>query len=98
MVGALSLVLFILGGIDFSRKNHLDKTRVRSYYYAVLLFGASSFVWLFLQPQYFNLIIPFCLVHAAMIGGHFVGISYGKVQNIITIILSLCAVVICFIH
>ena len=98
LVGALSLVLFILGGIDFSRKNHLDKTRVRSYYYAVLLLGASSFVWLFLQPQYFNLIIPFCLVHAAMIGGHFVGISYGKVQNIITIILSLCAVVICFIH
>ena len=96
LVGGLCLLFFLLGAWDFYRKKHLDKTRIRSNYYAVSLLGAASFVWLLLQPQYFNLIIPFCIVHTSMLGGHFIALSYGKVQNIITILLTLIAVVICF--
>lgn len=96
MVGAFSLVFFLLGSWDFYQKKHLDKTRIRCNYYAVSLLGAISFVWLLLQPQYFNLIIPFCLVHTSMLGGHFIALSYGKVQNIITIILTILVTVLSF--
>lgn len=96
MVGAFSLVFFLLGSWDFYHKKHLDKTRIRCNYYAVSLLGAVSFVWLLLQPQYFNLIIPFCLVHTSMLGGHFIALSYGKVQNIITIILTVLVTVLSF--
>lgn len=96
MVGAFSLVFFLLGSWDFYQKKHLDKTRIRCNYYAVSLLGAVSFVWLLLQPQYFNLIIPFCLVHTSMLGGHFIALSYGKVQNIITIILTVLVTVLSF--
>ena len=96
MVGAFSLVFFLLGSWDFYQKKHFDKTRIRCNYYAVSLLGAVSFVWLLLQPQYFNLIIPFCLVHTSMLGGHFIALSYGKVQNIITIILTILVTVLSF--
>ena len=96
MVGAFSLVFFLLGSWDFYQKKHFDKTRIRCNYYAVSLLGAVSFVWLLLQPQYFNLIIPFCLVHTSMLGGHFIALSYGKVQNIITIILTVLVTVLSF--
>ena len=96
LVGGFTLLFFLLGAWDFYRKKHLDKTRIRCNYYAVSLLGAVSFVWLLLQPQYFNLIIPFCIVHTSMLGGHFIALSYGKVQNIITILLTLLAAVICF--
>ena len=96
MVGAFSLVFFLLGSWDFYQKKHFDKTRIRCNYYAVSLLGTVSFVWLLLQPQYFNLIIPFCLVHTSMLGGHFIALSYGKVQNIITIILTILVTVLSF--
>lgn len=88
VVAALSLIHFLVGMVDFLRNKHFDKTRTRYHYYIVLLHGSIAFVWFLLQPQYALFILPICLTNAAIMSGHFTAQSYGKVQNIITIILA----------
>lgn len=88
VVAALSLIHFLVGMVDFLRNKHFDKTRTRYHYYVVLLHGCMAFVWFLLQPQYAQFILPLCLTNAAIMSGHFTAQSYGKVQNIITIILA----------
>lgn len=89
VVAALAFVHFVVGSVDFLRNHHLDKTRTRYHYYVVLLHGCMAFAWLLLQPQHALFILPLCLVNAAIMSGHFSAQSYGKVQNIIVIILTI---------
>lgn len=87
-IAALALLHFLIGSIDFLRNSHLDKTRTRYHYYVVLLLGTTAFMWLLLQPQHYLLILPLCLTNAAIMSGHFSALSFGRVQNIIVIILT----------
>ncbi len=85
---ALTLLIFVIGTIDFLHNKHLDKTRTRCNYYVAILHGSAAFVWLLLQPQHALSILPLCMANAAMLGGHFAALSIGKVQNHITIALT----------
>ena len=88
VVASLALLHFLVGSIDFLRNIHLDKTRTRYHYYVVLLTGCMAFTWLLLQPQHVLFILPLCLTNAAIMSGHFSAQSYGRVQNIIVVILT----------
>ena len=88
VVASLALLHFLVGSIDFLRNIHLDKTRTRYHYYVVLLIGCMAFAWLLLQPQHVLFILPLCLTNAAIMSGHFSAQSYGRVQNIIVVILT----------
>ncbi len=92
-----TFLLFLLGTIDFLQTSHLEKTRNRYHYYATMLYGFVAYGWMLLQPQQYSLILPVCIVCSAIMGGHFIALSYGKVQNIITIVLTLAALGIVFI-
>lgn len=87
-VASLALLHFLVGTVDFLRNNHLDKTRTRYQYYVVLLHGILSFLWLLLQPQHSLYVLPLCLTSAALMSGHFSAQSFGRVQNIVVIVLT----------
>lgn len=95
VVASLTLLHFLVGSVDFLRNKHLDKTRTRYHYYTSLLNGGMAFAWLLLQPQYFLFIIPLCMTNASLLSGHFMALSYGKVQNVIVILLTLLSVAAC---
>ena len=82
----LSLAIFIIATIDLILKAHLDKTRTRHFYQVIIVNAIATFILLILYPQHIQLILPLCLIHTAMTGGHFVALSYGKLQNIIVIL------------
>ncbi|MDO4993395.1 MAG: hypothetical protein Q4E32_00160 [Bacteroidales bacterium] len=95
VVASLALLHFLIGSIDFLRNIHLDKTRTRCNYYVVLLVGSLSFAWLLLQPQHALFILPLCLTNTAIMSGHFSAQSYGKVQNIVVVILTVLSLGAC---
>lgn len=84
----MTLLLFLVGTVDFLRTSRLDKTRTRYNYYAVLTLGVAAFLLMLAQPQWMGAALPLAMVSAAMLGGHFVALSFGKVQNILTIVLN----------
>lgn len=95
-LAALVLLHYLIGTVDLLRTARQDKTRTRYHYYTVLLNGTVAFLWLGLQPQHFLLIMPLCMTNAAILSGHFTALSYGRIQNIIVMLLTLLAVAIAF--
>ena len=86
---AYVFLLFAIGTVDFLLTSTRDKTRTRAFYKVVMVQGVCSFLWLMLQPQHFNEITPLCLINTSILGGHYVALSNGKVQNIVTMVLFL---------
>ena len=82
----LAFLLFLIGMVDNLLTQHLDKTRIRCHYSCVVLTGLVAYAWMALQPQDCNYIYPVALTSTAMLGGHFLALSVGRVQNIVTII------------
>lgn len=93
---AVVALLFLIGSINFLYTNYLEKTRTRYNYYVVILQGTASCAWMALQPQYFNQIFPLCLIHGAIAGGHFVALSYGRLQNLLTFLFTLILIALTF--
>lgn len=91
----MTLLVFLVGTADFLHTRRLDKTRTRYNYYAVLTLGAAAFLLMFLQPQWMEAVLPVGMVSAAMLGGHFVALSFGKVQNVVTIVLNVLLAAAC---
>jgi len=87
IVLALALVLFAVGTHDFVQNKHLDKTRTRQAYYCIVSHGVFALLWLALQPQHIGALLPLFLAPTAIVGGHFLALSYGKWQNIFCIAL-----------
>lgn len=91
----MALLVFLVGTADFLRTSRLDKTRTRYDYYAVLVLGASAFLLMLLQPQWMEAALPLAMVSAAVLGGHFVALSFGKAQNAVTIALNVLLAAAC---
>lgn len=85
----LAFLLFLIGLVDNLLNQHLDKTRIRCHYSCVIFTGLAAYVWIALQPQDWNYIFPVAMTGTAMLGGHFLALSVGRVQNIVSIIFVL---------
>lgn len=83
------LLLFLVGTVDFLCTRHLDKTRTRYSYFAILLIGVAEFIYVGLQPQFLSELLPLCMLSAAMMASHFVSITFSRWKNVASIVLSL---------
>ncbi len=94
LVAGFAFLLFLVGMIDVNLNSGKDKTRVRNSYMVVTLFGGAGFIGLTIQPQMFNELLPLCLVPTAIVGGHFIALSYGRIQNWLTFLFFVAALAI----
>ena len=83
------MLVFAVGAVDFFLKATLDRTRTRMMYKVVVFHGVAAVVWLLLQPQHINVLLPLLMVPASITGGHFSALSGGKVQHIVKLVLLL---------
>lgn len=85
LVLGLLLVLFGIGCVDFAQSVEQDVPRTRMIYKVEIVLGSISIVALLLQPQLFHELLPLCILPTVILSGHFVALSYGRIQNYITI-------------
>lgn len=89
------LLLFLVGTVDFLCTRHLDKTRTRYSYFAILLIGMAEFLYVGLQPQRLSELLPLCILSAAMMASHFVSITFSRWKNLASIVFSLLLLGMC---
>lgn len=97
IVTAYIFLLFIVGAIDFYCKSYLDKTKTRIIHKAVILLGFMSFIFIALQTQYIDSILPLAIVNTSIVAGHNIALTYNRFMNIYTIAISVIAIVLVFI-
>jgi len=91
----LCLLLFLVGAVNFLFTRHLDKTRTRYSYFAILLIGTAEFIFLGLQPQSLSALLPLCMLSASMMVSHFVSITFSRWKNVTSIVLSILLLGMC---
>lgn len=84
----LSFAIFLVGTIDFIMRNYLDKTRVRTLYYVIILHGAGYYLLLLLQPVSSLTLLPVTLVFTSIIGGHYISNDDTPLSNILVCIFT----------
>jgi len=94
LVVGFAFLLYVVAVIDFGLNSGRDKTRIRNSYMVVTLLGGAGFAGLMIQPQLFNELLPLCLVPTAILGGHYIALSYGRLQNWLTIFFLLSSIAI----
>lgn len=92
LTAGLMLLIFLTGSIHFFITAQEESTRTRQNYNTVILIGFAAFVMLALLPSDFNMLIPLCLIPTAIIGGHLLALSTGKVMHIIAIVIAVMIV------
>lgn len=91
LVASFSLLLFLVGTVDFYLKSYQDKTRTRIIYNVVILFGIAGFLFLALQIDYFDTLYPLALLPTVIITGHHIVLSNTKFTRIYTIVVFVMA-------
>lgn len=86
---AFFMLLFFVGMIDFYRNSFLDKTRTRIIYNVVIIHGLFVALFICLQPQLINMLMPTLLIDTAIVFGHFFALTYTRVSHIICIVLGI---------
>jgi len=86
---ATTLLVQLIGSVDYLLHKHLDRTRTRAFYNVILLHAALLWCWMIIRPQDIDHTLPAAMLCAAIAGGHFLALSHGRVQNIISIALAL---------
>lgn len=82
----ITLILFLIGTVDFYVRIYLDKNRTRNQYYAIILLGAALFLLLMLQPCAVQFILPSALLITSIMFGHYIVNGDTPISNIIVII------------
>jgi len=75
-------VLTITGIIHYLRQHHDDKIRVRLIYSFFIWLELATFVFLLLQPQFYNQLIGILMVLTAPLIAHFITLTSTKITNI----------------
>ena len=91
LVFVFVLVLFVSGTIDYFINRFYDKTRVRLSFNMVVIHGIGMILFIALQPQYVQHLLPLLLIDTAMVFGHFFTLTHTKFTHIYSLILLVLA-------
>ncbi len=89
ILALLTLVLAVMGTVNFYMHDYLDKTRTRVYLNVVVLLAFASFLLLVLEPCHFAEVFPLVLINTSILAGHHLAQTYSRLTNIYTIVLCL---------
>ena len=88
-------LLFLVGCLHYSYTNFNDKIRIRMCFYIIIVQSMILYAFLALQPQHFELLLPFIVLESSPVIGHYLTFSKGKVASfffVLTVILGLAVV------
>lgn len=91
------LSLLSVGIVDMYLYSYLDKTRTRIIYRVILIHALSVLLFLLFQIQYFYLLLPLLIADTAIIGGHFIALTYNKYSHIFCLFLLIASIAVCLI-
>lgn len=82
LVFGFIFVLMMTGVIHFFRNSYKDKIRTRQLYGFFMAMALVVIVFMGLQPQHCNVLMPLLIVNASPIIAHFMALTYTKWTNI----------------
>ncbi|MBQ9640706.1 MAG: hypothetical protein IJV06_04010 [Bacteroidaceae bacterium] len=85
------LLLLVVGIVDFQMQGYLDKTRTRVIYHVLEIHSVVVMFFLLFRAQYFYQFLPLLMVDAAILGGHFLALTYNKFSRIFCIFFLLAS-------
>lgn len=89
-----TLLVFIVGTIDFFVQQFSDKTRIRIIYRSMVCYGIALALFIALLPQHFAVLLPLLLLPTAILHGHFFTLTQTRASHIIILILLLLAIIV----
>lgn len=93
-------VIFILSAtfiVLYLQTAYKDKVQTRITLKAIILIGVWIHIFIFLQPQLINILLPVTMIPAAIIGGHVLALTFSRITYILLIVtLSLCGLLCLF--
>ena len=85
-------LLFAVGVVDFIINSFYDKTHTRLLYSSVIFNGFCVAVFIILQPQFVDVLLPVFIIDAAILFGHFFALTYTRASHIICLVLAALAI------
>ena len=76
------VVMAVVGSIHFIRKHHDDKIRIRLFYGGFMWMALITTIFLFLQPQHYDVLIRILIINTAPMLGHFMALTHTRQTNI----------------
>ncbi|MBQ9362063.1 MAG: hypothetical protein IJT97_01450 [Bacteroidaceae bacterium] len=89
------LLLLAVGIVDLYLNSYLDKTRIRIIYHVVVTHAFAVLLLLLLQIQCFYQLLPLLMADTAIIGGHFMALTYNRFSRIFCLFLMLAGMAVC---
>lgn len=83
------VVFFLFGMVNFYMNSFLDKTRTRIIFKSIIIHGLLVALAIALQPHSFHTLLPLLVVDSAIVGGHFVALTYNRFSHIYCIVMLL---------
>ena len=78
----LIVILMLTGIVHYVRQHHGDKIRIRMLYGFFAWMDLTTLVFLAIQPQHYDALIPIATVCTAPLLAHFIALTHTKVTNI----------------
>ena len=75
------------------RHSYDDKIRVRMCHYTFLLLLVVTSLWLVLQPQYVEMLLPLIILVATPSAAHFIALTHTRASNAWFVIMALLLVI-----
>lgn len=89
IVICLTILIFIVGALDFYMRIYLDKTSTRCIFNIVVLHGFSHILLLLLNPAGYKDLMPVIIMNTSIMGGHYVGNDPTPLSNITVCVITL---------
>lgn len=91
---AFLCIMTITGTIHFLRKQSGDKIRIRQLYGFFIWTSLFTILCIFLQPRYFDQLLPILIITVSPLTGHFIALTRTRITNIAFLVIAAAALLI----
>lgn len=85
----LTILMLVVGVIDFQLNKLLDKTRTRSLYNVVMWHAVSLVIFISIYHCHAQTLLPLLVIDTSMLYGHFFTLTHTRFSNILNIVFLL---------
>ena len=85
---ALILALMVICLVHYMRKNRYDSFRIRLLFEIFIWMDLAAVVFLFLQPQHYDLLLRLLFINVAPLVAHFIVLTSTKATNVMFILIT----------
>ena len=92
LIFAYIVVFFLFGAVDFWTHSFLDKTRTRIIYKTTIAHAFVTLLFIILLPSCFHVLLAVLIIDSALVGGHFIALTYNLFSHIYALIMLILLV------